>query len=375
MEDLQLYIHIPFCVRKCNYCDFLSFAVDDDIKDKYVEALIEEIISNKDEYSNYPISSIFIGGGTPSILKPGKIELILNTIRDNYNLKYDAEITVECNPGTIDSLKISEYKQAGVNRISLGLQSIFDDKLKTLGRIHDYNTFLESYSLVKNSGISNINVDIMGGLPKLTLKQWEDTIKTVVDLRPTHISSYQLIIEEGTPFYNMEKDLMLPDEDTERSMYELTCSMLDEAGYKQYEISNYSLEGYECRHNIGYWIRNNYIGFGLGASSLFQDVRWKNGNDLSKYIEKEFAKEEIEELSDKDVMSEYMFLGLRLTSGISLRDFKNRFKIEFDDINEYKLHTEKMISEGLLIKEGDRLRLSSNGMNLANTVMCGYICD
>lgn len=383
-NTIEVYIHIPFCVKKCDYCDFLSFASDDDTKLAYVKALIKEIEQEAAKYADKSVGSVFIGGGTPSALSVGCIEDILKSLRKHYDILEDAEITIECNPGTITKEKLDEYKASGINRLSIGLQSTDDRELRLLGRIHDYNTFLDNYSLAREVGFNNINIDLISGLPRQKVKDFELSLKRVTRLNPEHISCYSLIVEEDTPFYDKysegcANENEMPGEEIDREIYHLTGELLEEAGYFRYEISNYSKQGYECKHNIGYWTRREYIGFGLGAASLYNNVRWSNTRDMKKYLDCILKGTSIKEdeglLSDKEQMEEYVFLGLRLIDGISLDDFENAFGIQLFDIKEYRVHTERMLKEGLLELVRDKLRLTSKGLDLANYVMSGFIMD
>lgn len=381
---IEVYIHIPFCVKKCDYCDFLSFASDDDTKLAYVKVLIKEIEQEAAKYADKSVGSVFIGGGTPSALSVGCIEDILKSLRKHYDILEDAEITIECNPGTLTKDKLEEYKASGINRLSIGLQSTDDRELKLLGRIHDYETFLDNYRLAREVGFNNINIDLISGLPRQNVKEFELSLKRVIELNPEHVSCYSLIVEEDTLFYDKysegkacEKEM--PGEEKDREIYHLTGKLLEEAGYHRYEISNYSKQGHECEHNIGYWTRREYIGFGLGSASLYNNVRWNNTRDMKKYLDCILKGTSIKEdeglLSDKEQMEEYVFLGLRLIDGISLDDFENAFGIQLFDIKEYRVHTERMLKEGLLELVRDKLRLTSKGLDLANYVMSGFIMD
>ena len=381
---IEVYIHIPFCVKKCDYCDFLSFASDDDTKLAYVKVLVQEIEQEALKYAGRSVCSVFIGGGTPSALSVGCIEDILKSLRKHYDILEDAEITIECNPGTITKAKLEEYRASGINRLSIGLQSTDDRELRLLGRIHNYKTFLDNYRLAREVGFNNINIDLISGLPKQNVNDFELSLKRVIELNPEHISCYSLIVEEDTPFYDKysegkacEKEM--PGEEIDRKIYHLTGKLLEEAGYFRYEISNYSKQGYKCKHNIGYWTRREYIGFGLGAASLYNNVRWSNTRDMKKYLDCILKGTSINEdeglLSDKEQMEEYVFLGLRLIDGISLDDFENAFGTQLFDIKEYRVHTERMLKEGLLELVRDKLRLTSKGLDLANYVMSGFIID
>ena len=374
-RTLELYIHIPFCVQKCNYCDFLSFAADDDTKKKYIDMLIAEMQLNTVAYGDYRVTSVFIGGGTPSVIPSSAIAKVMDVVRANYNLDDNAEITIEANPGTLTESKLEDYLKSGINRLSIGLQSADVMELSLLGRIHDFDDFLNNFRAARRIGFDNINVDLMSGIPGQTLEKWKYNLEKVIELRPEHISAYGLIIEEGTLFwdeYGEDGPLSgnLPDEDTERDMYYLTRSMLEEAGYHQYEISNYALAGYECEHNKGYWTRKNYLGFGLGAASFIHDCRWNNTKNMSEYL-RGIGNDSVEKLSLWDAMSEFMFLGLRLSVGVSEIEFENLFKYSIMEM--YGTHVERMISEGLLERKDGRYRLTYLGMDLANYVMSGFI--
>ena len=278
-KNLELYIHVPFCIKKCAYCDFLSFPADEKMQEKYFDALIRDIKYYGQNMEEYKVSTIYIGGGTPSWMNESLIQSLMLYVYKSFDVAKDAEISIECNPGTLTSRKLLIYKQSGINRLSIGLQSADDDELKILGRIHTYDQFLKSYESARVAGFDNINVDIMSGLPKQTTEKMLDTLHKVIRLKPEHISAYSIIIEKNTPFYDeykfdmvkqeagMKPDV-LPDEDEVYRMYKATQRTLDEAGYKQYEISNFAKKGYECRHNIGYWTRENSLGIGLGAASL-----------------------------------------------------------------------------------------------------------
>ena len=396
-EDLiSLYIHIPFCKRKCNYCDFLSFASTDEKstdekKKQYIDSLINEIKYTSKIIKKYQIKTVFIGGGTPSLLEKGEVFRLFLALRKYLNISDDAEITIEINPGTLSEEKIAEYRECRINRISIGLQSADDKELALLGRIHNYNTFEENYRMLRKCGFDNINIDLISGLPGQTYSNVEDTLKKVIALKPEHISVYGLIIEETTPFYELygpdkPKEEMLPDEETERKMYHEAKRILDENGYKHYEISNFSIDGKQCKHNLVYWKRGNYIGLGLGASSMIENVRFKNTVSLEEYMElfsisdidEKFEKkykeslEEYEILSKKSIIEEYMILRLRLLEGVDLEHFYNTFNIRLFEIPGYKKHTLEMLENKLLKLENNRLFLTERGLDLANYVMQGY---
>lgn len=383
-KSLELYVHIPFCVRKCEYCDFLSAPAGADTQQEYVRNLLLEIEQKGVRCTDYEVITIFFGGGTPSILKAGWIADILNAIHRNFKVRKDAEITIECNPGTLTFEKLSIYKSAGINRISVGLQSASDAELRELGRIHTYEDFLKSYDLIRKKGFSNVNIDLMAALPGQTLKSYEQTLRRVLALKPEHISAYSLIIEEGTPFYEKyeadellrekgEKPQMLPSEETERLMYERTKELLLAHGYERYEISNYARRGYACRHNIGYWRRENYLGFGLGSASLLENERFHNTTDLTDYLGGDYLAYEQEKLDKKSQMEEFMFLGLRMTDGISTECFRQTFGLTVELV--YGPVLEQQIADQLLRKEDGRIFLTERGLDVSNYVMAQFLLD
>ena len=370
-DDFEIYIHIPFCVRKCGYCDFLSFHADEEIRESYVAALLREIRSTGAE-GDRKVSSVFLGGGTPSLLSPEQIRRIFLALRGRFWLREDAEITMEANPGTLDRKRLLEMKRCGVNRLSLGLQSADNRFLRILGRIHSFEDFLESYALSRECGFSNINVDLMFALPEQSRKDWEESLRKTALLGPEHISAYSLMIEEGTPFAS--RSLILPDEDTEYAMYEDSSRILGEYGFEQYEISNYARPGFSCRHNIGYWKRREYLGFGLGAASFFGGRRYANTRSMEKYLSRsslEDIRENIQPVSREEAMEEFMFLGLRLTEGVSREDFFREFGCSMDRV--YGPVLRKYLQNGFLIEEKDRIRLSRRGIHVSNTILSDFI--
>ncbi len=363
-NNLSIYIHIPFCIKKCLYCDFVSFS-DLSFCKKYITALIEEIKHFKTDKT---ISSIFIGGGTPSCIDPKYILEIFSIINNHFKIDDKCEITIEANPGTLNKESLIIYKQCGINRLSLGVQSSDDELLKKLGRIHTFTDFLKTYKLSRSMGFTNINVDLMFSLPDQSFNSWKDTLNKIVSLEPEHISAYSLIIEEGTPFYNM--DLRLPDDVVDRNMYHYAVEYLSKNGYVQYEISNFSKKGKECQHNIVYWQRGDYKGFGLAGASLLGNIRYKNTENLNDYINGCTVIEK-EILTKRDEMSEYVFLGLRMNNGISLDEFKYNFNVDFYSV--FKEAVNKNISLGLLIKNKDRICLSKKGIDISNTVFIDFL--
>ena len=380
-KKLELYVHIPFCEKKCLYCDFLSFSAEEDLHKAYVDKLIEEIRVQAKNYSDYQISSIFIGGGTPSVIKAVYISNIMSAIYEAFIVESLAEVTIECNPGTVDIDKLLVYKQSGINRISVGLQSSVDKELQHLGRIHTYADFLYSYEKIRESGYKNINIDLMSALPWQTLDSWKSTLKKVVMLKPEHISAYSLIIEEGTEFSKIygspEGRKFLPTEEVERAMYHSTIDILKNYGYERYEISNYSKPGYESKHNIGYWTGEEYLGFGIGASSYVYGRRFNVERDIKKYLAIDMKRDimplyqNIHELSTKEKMEEFMFLGLRLAKGVLVTDFYDRFGVELIDVFEKQV--QKNISFGLLKYDNLYLRLTDKGLDLSNRVMGDFL--
>ena len=381
-RNLELYLHIPFCVRKCNYCDFFSANGTPKEQADYVSAMIQEIQSYQELSGEYEVQTIFLGGGTPSLLTPEQIEQIFNAIYHIFSVNENAEITMEMNPGTVDIEKLHAMKAAGVNRLSIGLQSAQNEELKMLGRIHTYEEFLETWKLTEQAGFENRNIDLMSALPGQTIESYEDTLSKVLALEPEHISAYSLILEEGTVFYDWyEKGKLdrgawkLPSEEEEYAMGELTIQRLAEAGMHRYEISNYAKSGKECRHNLGYWDRVEYLGIGAGSSSLIKGERFDHIRDRKAYIEKIRNGESIlidrEILSVESQMEEFMYLGLRKIEGVSRTDFQNYFGKNVDDV--YGEILDKLEEEQLLEFSGDRIRLTHRGMDVSNCVLAEFL--
>ena len=383
MKKLELYVHIPFCEEKCRYCDFLSFRADEGEKKAYVNQLIEEIKAQGQNYSEYLVSSIFIGGGTPTTLSGIWILDIMNAIRENFIVETDAEVSIECNPGTLSKSKIIHIKKAGINRISFGLQSSIEEELKELGRIHTYKDFLQSYQLAREDGFTNINVDLMSGLPNQTIDSYKTTLKRVCALKPEHISAYSLIIEPDTPFFDKygseEGSMLLPDENIDREMYALTKNILREHGYERYEISNYAKPGRECRHNIGYWTGVSYLGLGVGASGYVMNRRFHVESDYRKYMSVKMQQDitplycDLEELDIKANMEEFMFLGLRLTRGVSRHEFNERFGVDMFEVFDRQIKRNMMLK--LMEYNSPNLRLTEKGLDLSNMVMSDFLLD
>ena len=381
-RNLELYLHIPFCVRKCNYCDFFSASGTEEEQAAYISAMVQEIQSYQELSGEYEVQTIFLGGGTPSLLTPEQIEKIFTTIYHIFSVNENAEITMEMNPGTVDIEKLRAMKAAGVNRLSIGLQSAQNEELKMLGRIHTYEEFLETWRLTEQAGFKNRNIDLMSALPGQTIESYEDTLSKVLALEPKHISAYSLILEEGTVFYDWyEKGKLdrgawkLPSEEEEYAMGELTILRLAEAGMHRYEISNYAKPGKECRHNLGYWDRTEYLGIGAGSSSLIKGERFDHIRDRKAYIEKIRNGGSIlidrEILSVESQMEEFMYLGLRKIVGVSRTDFQNYFGKNVDDV--YGKILDKLEEEQLLEFSGDRIRLTHRGMDVSNCVLAEFL--
>ncbi len=392
-RDMGIYIHIPFCVRKCVYCDFLSAPAEEATKKAYMQALIREIeyvAHNMENIGDRLVKTVFFGGGTPTVADTEDIENVLVAIRKNFPVDENIEITIECNPGTLDKNKAERYRKAGINRISFGLQSAHDDVLAMLGRIHTFEQFDESMKIARTAGFDNINVDVMSALPGQSLEEYMDSLRRILVYEPEHISAYSLIVEEGTVLYEKLSEFPpLPDEDTERKMYYETDALLKEYGYDRYEISNYAKEGKECRHNISYWERTDYLGFGIGAASLFNGKRRSNITNLSEYIAKAgvgYMYEDIETLTKKDAMEEFMFLGLRKISGVNFQTFREEFGSDILCI--YGEQIAKNINTGLLeyvydtpcteyvvttVPKPIGVRLTKRGIDISNVVLSEFL--
>lgn len=373
---MELYLHIPFCVKKCAYCDFLSFPSGQEIQRQYAKRLMEDIDCMGKKYGDIPVDTIFIGGGTPSVPESRLIVDLMERVKRAFQISDGAEISMEANPGTVTREKLKEYRRAGINRISFGLQSANDRELKLLGRIHTWAEFLESFALARECGFTNLNIDLMSALPGQTCESWKDTLKRVTDLEPEHISAYSLIIEEGTPFgekYGSEEGRkLLPDEDSEREMYHETKRFLRECGYERYEISNYAKPGRECRHNIGYWTGVPYLGLGLGASSYMNGSRFAVSSDMQQYLEeKPGTFTDVEKLTKKDMEEEFFYVGLRMTAGVSLPEFERRFGVSAKDV--YPGLMEMFVEEKAAVFQGDRFVLTDYGLDVSNYIMAQFL--
>lgn len=379
-KPLGLYVHIPFCVKKCNYCDFLSAPADDATKKRYVEALCKEIRSYKEVTKEYELATLYLGGGTPSVLELSQTEKILQTVRETFCIDSNAEVTMEVNPGTVSLEKLKKYRELGINRLSIGVQSANPAELKLLGRIHSFEDAKNTVSWAREAGFENLSLDLMSALPGQSLAGYKENVEAILSLHPEHISSYSLIIEEDTPFYElyaegMEMETELPEEETDRAMYAYTKTRLQEAGYERYEISNYAKPGYESCHNSSYWTGREYIGAGLGASSLFTNARYHNETDLLTYMEEAEAgkdiRREVERLTEAEQMEEFMILGLRRMCGVSRNEFFSRFGKPLETV--YGPALQKLKRQELVTIEEDRIALTELGIDVSNQVFVEFV--
>lgn len=406
MTPLSLYMHVPFCIKKCLYCDFLSAPAGKDLQERYFHALLSEIHAAAPLYGAYEVKTVFIGGGTPSAVDAVWIGKMMEAVRSSFHMSEKTEVTMEMNPGTETPEKLRICAEAGINRLSIGCQSLQDEELRALGRIHDAAAFYRCYEDARSAGFHNINIDLMSALPGQTPGAWRDTLEKAAALEPEHISAYSLIIEEGTPFYDRYGDVSrqdlyderkkdynqnqketkwkaLPSEDAERQMYSDTLRILSEKGYHRYEISNYARncdsdpDRYECHHNRVYWERGDYLGFGTGAASLIRNERWSNIRELEQYIsdhgEPDRIRENREQLTVHAQMEEFMFLGLRLTEGIRISEFERYFGFPIAKI--YGKVIRKLTEEGLLEQDADHLRLTARGTDVSNYAMAEFLFD
>lgn len=376
-NKIGLYIHIPFCKRKCFYCDFVSYQNKEELIDSYIESLKQEIRMVSKYCNSYKFTTIYIGGGTPTYLGITHLCNVLNECNSYLNLEDVSEISIESNPGTINMDNLKILKSIGINRLSIGLQATQNDLLHRLGRIHTFEEFMESYLSARKAGFKNINIDLIFGLPGQTILEWENTLKSIIDLKPEHISCYSLKIEEKTPYFELYNRglIKLPSEDEEREMYHLAILLLQTYNYIHYEISNFCLPGYECKHNIGYWQHEEYIGIGVGAHSYFQNIRFHNEISIENYINEikkgNLPRRELQIIDIKEAMSEFIILGLRLIKGINKLRFKQKFGIDIELI--YKDKIEKLVNLGLLENDKDYIKLTLKGIDLANQVMIEFI--
>lgn len=376
MKSISLYLHIPFCIKKCLYCDFNSYEGMDNLKSAYVSALVKELSMYSYKLRDYVIKTVFLGGGTPTTLSLSHLSIILNTIRSAYNIDQQAEITVEANPGTLSEDMLAGLAYLGVNRLSIGLQAVQDNILKAIGRVHNYRQFLENYNSALNY-FKNINLDLIFGLPLQTMDLWIETLDTAIALKPAHLSCYSLMLEEHTPLYRMVLDglYQLPEEDVERRMYYEAKEKLKAAGYRHYEISNFALPGYECKHNMVYWTDREYIGIGAGASSYHDDIRFKNVEDIKNYIcrveQGLLPIGEFDYIDSQQKIIYAIITGLRLIDGIGLAEFRRRY--DFDIEEEYKDVILKYREMGLLEIRDGHLKFTEKGVDLSNLVLGDFL--
>lgn len=376
MGKFGIYIHIPFCKKKCKYCDFISFCYEQENGKKYFEALEKEIKNCK---INKKVSTIYIGGGTPSLVESKYICRILEEIKNKFEIEEDAEITIEVNPGTVDEKKLSDYKNIGINRLSIGLQSTQNRILEIIGRIHNFEKFKETYELAKKIGFTNINVDLMLAIPTQTEEELIESVNEIIKLNPNHISIYSLILEEGTELERLvsSQELELLDENIERAMYWKTKTIFEKNGYKQYEISNFSKKGFESKHNLDCWNQEEYIGFGLAAHSYIDNKRFSNTNNFEEYVKNiqnnEFEKNvEVHEVQDREAKTkEFMMIGLRKIDGISISEFERRFRV--NPLFYFRFEIEKLTNEGLIEVDLDNIKLTKKGLDLANLVFEEFV--
>lgn len=381
--DLALYIHIPFCARKCNYCDFLSFSMSEKAHEAYISQLCCELKRTAPAAKDCDVCSVFIGGGTPSLLDPKYIARIMSVVRRHYHVLADAEITIECNPASTLRYKFAVYRESGINRLSIGLQSADNEELRTLGRLHTFEEFLKCFQGARQEGFSNINIDLMNDIPEQTAASWKNTLKKVTMLKPEHLSIYNLIVEEGTPFQRLQDagKLELPAEDVQTEIDALTKEFTEKHGYERYEVSNYAKAGYECRHNLGYWSNVPYLGFGLGAASYIHNTRYSNVRNFLDYLSLDmdeeaangFAKlhQDVQVLSRTEQMEEFMFIGLRRVIGVSEMDFTARFSVSIESVFGEKL--EQFVRQGFMKHEHYRYAFTERGMDVSNVLLSQFL--
>ena len=367
-DPIGLYIHIPFCKKKCNYCDFCSYSdLDSDTRKRYLKALIREIESYRRE-ERVKADTVFFGGGTPSLLLPEEFGAICDALEESFEISEDTEFTIEANPKTLSKEKLSSYIARGVNRVSIGLQTIHENERKILGRIHNLDDFKAAYSMVQDSGISNVGIDLMYGIPCQTIDSFRATLESAVSFSPTHISAYGLILEEGTPLWNMRDELTFPTEDEECEMYELACSRLRLAGYEHYEISNYAKPGYRSRHNLKYWENKSFIGVGVAAYSSYGGRRYGNFAGIYEYLSEDPKQYLTEEVIDSDAFAyEYVMLGLRLKDGISLSEYERKYSTDF--LLGRRERILELVSGGYMTLDSDRLALTEKGFYVSNAIL------
>ncbi|WP_326908263.1 radical SAM family heme chaperone HemW [Sedimentibacter sp. MB31-C6] len=378
MKKLGIYIHIPFCKSKCNYCDFYSISWNKEAEKRYIEAVINEIrIYNESLETNYVVDTIYFGGGTPTIISPLSLSKILDEIKRVFKVEKNSEISIEANPNTLLSNNLSFYRNIGINRLSIGVQSLNDDLLYKIGRIHNSKEALDSIDRAIINGFSNINVDVMFNIPGQTVKNIENTLSEIIKHNINHISFYSLKLEKGTPLFVMEKKnkLIMPEEDVEREMYYCGRNVMENNNLFQYEISNFAKKNYECKHNLKYWNQEEYIGLGPSAHSFLNMNRYSNSADLNNYclnlVKKTFERNIHEILNYEDMKFEYIMLQLRLNKGLSICDFNKKFLIDFN--TAYSSQIEYLIKNNLLEYKGDNIRLTKKGMDISNYVFTQFM--
>ncbi len=373
MKKLGIYVHIPFCKQKCNYCDFYSVKWNYELENKYIDAVINEIKNYKDTLEDkYIVDTVYFGGGTPTIINPENLKRIMYNLSCVFEIHKQAEISMEANPNTLTTENLKAYKQIGINRLSIGIQSLNDEILHEIGRIHNSQEALEAIDRAKQLGFDNINTDVMFNIPVQTVKDIEDTLSKIIEKDVKHISFYSLKLEKGTPMYAMEKDnrIIMPDEDEEREMYYVGRVLMEKNNLFQYEISNFAVKDYECKHNLKYWNQEEYIGIGPSAHSFLNKVRYSNASDLNLYCQNSqinlFDRKIHEVLSEKDLIFEYIMLRLRLTQGLCMLDFKNKFSVDFNET--YVKQIDYLTKNKMLESSGNFIKLTERGMDISNHV-------
>lgn len=373
MKKLGIYVHVPFCKQKCNYCDFYSIKWDGETENNYIESILYEINSYKRILENYKVDTVFFGGGTPTIIKTENVDRIIDGLNNLFPISKSAEITIEANPNTLTDENLKAYRKMGINRLSIGIQSLSDEILKKIGRIHNSNEALKSIDRAKDSGFENINADVMFNIPGQNVNDIEDTLSKIIEKNVNHISFYSLKLEKGTPLYLMEKNnkISMPEEDDERNMYYAGRNIMEKNNLAQYEISNFALRGYECKHNLKYWNQEEYIGLGPSAHSFINNIRYSNPSDLVLYCDN-LKKNKIEriiqeELTEKELMFEYIMLRLRLTEGIYFSDFNKKFSGNF--LEMYKEQIDYLDNNKLIILSENNIKLTKKGMDICNFVI------
>lgn len=366
-NSLGIYLHIPFCIRKCNYCDFCSFPDASGARmSEYADELIRRITAFSARYGKRRADTVYFGGGTPTLMPAECFEGILTALKNNFDISKDAEITVECNPASIEKEGLCSLRALGINRISIGLQSANDDELFLLGRLHSFEDFKRTFFSAREAGFDNISVDLMHGIPNQTRESFLKTLSQIIKIAPEHISAYGLKIEEGTAFFRNRSSLLLPDEDTEAELYDICCEKLSEGGYQQYEISNFAKKGKESRHNLKYWRLDDYIGFGVAAHSCFLGERFGNSRDIEAFLRGEDICCEREKISDKAFLDEYVMLSLRLAQGIDTSEFfkltNKEFKKVFPMVNTY-------IKGGFMTESDKRIAFTTKGFLVSNVIL------